>query len=107
MQVGINHGNGIFDRSHAGGIDMVSGRADDEQLAETSAEQLLGPHAEVGAANEGRERLLPLCERKSPLARQVGRQREIGDESVVAADEPRRRLVGVGCLSDVLTDVAT
>ncbi len=67
---------------------------DDEQLAETGIENQFGRHARIAAPDDGRVRMLTLGERGEQFLLNGRKPRFATDETLVAGDETRKRLVG-------------
>ena len=72
--------------------DDVAGNADDEQVAEPLIEHDLGRHARVGAAEDDRERLLPLGELVAPGRADACAALAIGHEAPIALSQQPERL---------------
>ena len=85
---------GVLQRAHDFSGDHVAGDADDEQLAEPRVEDQLGRHARVAAAEDRRVRLLALGELGENLLLHGREPRLAADETLVARDEARKRLIG-------------
>ncbi|PAV70148.1 hypothetical protein WR25_21418 [Diploscapter pachys] len=82
-----------LDRALRDGIDGIAGVADDEQLAEPTAEQQLGRHAAVGARDIGAERRLPARQVQATLGAEIGCQVLATEEGGVAVAQQLKRRV--------------
>jgi hypothetical protein len=88
-------GDGIFDTSHRlRRCRGVAGIADDEELAQAPAEQLLGADAAVRAADQHRERRLALGDLQPPRPAHRAGSWPIRDEAAIAFLECGERLAG-------------
>ena len=85
---------GVLQGAQDFGGDHVAGDPDDEQLAESRVEDQLGRHPRVAAAENGRVRLLAPSELGENLLLHGREPRLAADETLVARDEARKRLIG-------------
>ena len=84
----------VLQRPHHLGRDHVARDPNDEQLAEAGVEDQFRRHPGIAAPEDGRVRALALGERGEDLLLNGREARFASDETLVAGDQTRERLVG-------------
>ena len=84
----------VLQRPHHLGRDHIARDPNDEQLAEAGVEDQFRRHPGIAAPEDGRVRALTLGERGEDLLLNGREPRFASDETLVAGDQTRKRLVG-------------
>jgi hypothetical protein len=84
----------VLQRPHHLGRDHIARDPNDEQLAEAGVEDQFRRHSGIAAPKNGRVRALTLAKGGEDLLLNGREPRFAPDETLVAGNEPRKRLLG-------------